>query len=115
VVIEQHPVVGRELLAPMKTMRKLLPVVYHHHERLDGSGYPDGLSGSQIPTAVRIVTVADIFDALTTDRAYRVALRSETAFEILNDGVAKGWWDRDALEELRGSFAAAVAAGGSSR
>jgi len=115
VVIEQHPVVGHDLLAPMRTMRKTLPVVYHHHERLDGSGYPDGLSGSQIPITVRIVTVADIFDALTTDRAYRVALRSETAFEILDTGVAKGWWDRDAVEELRGFFAAAVAAGGSSR
>lgn len=101
-IIEEHPVVGYDLLSPMKTMRKTLPVVYHHHERLDGSGYPEGISGSAIPMPVRIVTIADIFDALTTDRAYRGALRVETAFEILQEGVGKGWWDRDALDVLRG-------------
>jgi len=114
-VIEQHPVVGHELLAPMKTMRKTLSVVYHHHERLDGSGYPEGISGSQIPMTVRIVTVADIFDALTTDRAYREALRTETAFEILEEGVRKEWWDRDAVEALRGSVATAGSLGGPRR
>ena len=72
-MIEEHPTVGHDLLLPMRTMRKTLPVVYSHHERLDGSGYPDGLSGGAIPMTVRIVTVADIFDALTTDRAYRGA------------------------------------------
>jgi putative two-component system response regulator len=104
-VIEQHPIVGHELLAPMKTMRKTLPVVHSHHEKLDGSGYPDGLSGDAIPTTVRIVTVSDIFDALTHDRAYRPALKLETAFEILSEGVSKGWWDPRVFEELRGSVA----------
>ena len=103
-VIEQHPVVGQELLSPMRTMRKTLPVVYSHHEKLDGSGYPDGISGSAIPLPVRIVTVADVFDALTTDRAYRQAMRLETAYEILSEGVRKGWWDGDAVEELRGAI-----------
>ena len=101
-VIEEHPTVGHELLLPMKTMRKTLPIVYHHHERLDGSGYPEGASGAAIPMSVRIVTIADIFDALTTDRAYRGALTLETAFEILQDGVTRGWWDSDAVDELRG-------------
>jgi cyclic di-GMP phosphodiesterase len=101
--VEQHPVVGHELLSPMRTMLKTLPVVYHHHERLDGSGYPDGISGSAIPMIVRIVTVADVFDALTNDRSYREALKVETAFEVLNEGVHKGFWDRDVVEELRGS------------
>lgn len=104
-IIEQHPVVGHELLAPMKTMRKTLPVVYWHHERLDGSGYPEGISGDLIPVTVRIVTVSDIFDALTTDRAYRGALKIETAFEILHEGVGKGWWDGKVVEELRGAIA----------
>lgn len=99
-IIEEHPVVGHELLVPMKTMRRTLPVVFHHHERLDGSGYPEGISGASIPMTVRIVTVADIFDALTTDRAYRGALRIETAFEILAEGVQKSWWDRDAVALL---------------
>jgi len=101
-VIEEHPVVGHDLLSPMKTMRQTLPIVYHHHERLDGSGYPDGIYGPAIPMAVRIVTVADIFDALTSDRSYREALSVETAFEILRDGVGKGWWDKDAVDALRG-------------
>jgi putative two-component system response regulator len=103
-VIEEHPTVGHELLSPMRTMRKTLPVVFHHHERLDGSGYPEGISGESIPMTVRIVTVADIFDALTTDRAYRTALRTETAFEILADGVGRGWWDRGVVDELRGAL-----------
>lgn len=104
-IIEQHPVVGNELLAPMRTMQKALPVVHWHHERLDGSGYPDGISGDLIPMAVRIVTVSDIFDALTTDRSFRRALSVETAMEILAEGVGKGWWDRHVFGELRGMIA----------
>jgi putative two-component system response regulator len=107
-IVERHPSVGLDLLSPMKTMRKTLPVVHWHHEKLDGSGYPEGVSGSAIPMSVRIVTAADIFDALTSDRAFRGALRLETAFEILREGVGKGWWDRDAVEAL----AAAVQEGG---
>jgi putative two-component system response regulator len=101
-VVQQHPVVGRDLLAPMRTMRKTLPVVYSHHEKLDGSGYPEGLVGSAIPLTVRIVTVADVFDALTHDRSYRDALKLDTAYEILYEGVRKSWWDGMVLEELRG-------------
>jgi len=101
-VVEEHPVVGNDLLSPMKTMRQTLPIVYHHHERLDGSGYPDGIYGPDIPMTVRIVTIADIFDALTSDRSYREALSIETAFEILGEGVGKGWWDKDAVDALRG-------------
>ena len=103
-VIEEHPTVGHELLLPMRTMRKTLPVVYAHHERLDGSGYPEGLSGDAIPMTVRVVTIADIFDALTTDRSYRMALSIATAFEILFDGVVRGWWDKDAVEALRATL-----------
>lgn len=100
VIVERHPAVGHELLAPMKTLRRTLPVVHWHHERLDGSGYPEGISGSQISMPVRIVTVADVFDALTTDRAYREALRLETALEILDEGRRKGWWDPEVVREL---------------
>ena len=104
-IIQEHPVVGHDLLSPMKTMRKSLAVVYHHHEKLDGSGYPTGISGSDISRAVRIVTVADIFDALTSERSYRRALKATTAFEILDEGVTKGWWDGPVVEELRGAIA----------
>ena len=89
-IIEEHPVVGHDLLSPMKTMRKTLPVVYHHHERLDGSGYPEGISGGAIPMTVRIVTIADIFDALTTDRAYRGALSVSDGLRDPRRGRAEG-------------------------
>jgi putative two-component system response regulator len=104
-IIEKHPVVGRDLLAPMRTMAKTLPFVYSHHERLDGSGYPDGVFGDALPLAVRIVTIADIFDALTTDRPYRSALTHANAYEILGDGVGNNWWDGDVLRELRAAIA----------
>lgn len=104
-VIQKHPVVGTELLAPMKTMLKSLPIVRSHHERLDGSGYPDGRSGADLPLTVRIVTVADIFDALTTTRVYRVALSREAAYEILEEEVRRGWWDGEVLRELQAALA----------
>jgi putative two-component system response regulator len=104
IIIEQHPLVGDDLLAGMKTMKKALPIVRHHHEKLDGSGYPDGLSGESIPLSVRIVTVADVFDAMTSKRAYRDAMSTETAFDQLVRGVRKNWWDRKAVDALRASF-----------
>lgn len=98
--IEEHSRVGYELLAPLKTMGRMLPILRSHHEKLDGTGYPDHLSGDQISLPVRIVTVSDVFDALTTDRAYRSALQLPTAFEILKEGVVKGWWDSTVVREL---------------
>ena len=103
-IIEQHPVTGVDLLSTMTTMKKTFPIVRHHHEKLDGSGYPDGLTGEAIPMDVRIVTVADVFDALTSSRAYREALSFETALEVLAGGVEQGWWDKDVLRSLRGSL-----------
>jgi putative two-component system response regulator len=73
-VIEQHPVVGERICAPLKSFRLVLPIIRHHHERLDGSGYPDGLKGERIPLLARLLTTVDIYDALTTDRPYRPAL-----------------------------------------
>jgi len=104
-VIQKHPVVGTELLAPMKTMLKTLPIVRFHHERLDGSGYPDGRSGADVPLTVRIVTVADVFDALTTTRVYRAALSREAAYEIMEEEVRRGWWDGEVLRELQAAVA----------
>ena len=73
-IMEQHPVIGERICAPLKSFRLVLPIIRHHHERLDGSGYPDGLKGDQIPLTARILSAVDIFDALTTDRPYRKAL-----------------------------------------
>jgi putative two-component system response regulator len=104
-VIQKHPVVGNDLLSPMKTMLKAIPIVRFHHERLDGSGYPDGLSGADLPLTVRVVTVADIFDALTTKRVYRDALTHERTYEIMDQEVRRGWWDGEVLRELQAAVA----------
>ncbi len=100
--IQTHPGKGKELLENMKTLAPALEVVHHHHERMDGSGYPDGLAGDAIPITARIATIADVFDALTTKRVYRDALTRAEALEIMASEVRKGWWDGRLLDELRG-------------
>ncbi len=100
--IKRHPDKGRELLQTMKTLAYALEVVHHHHERMDGSGYPDGLSGESIPITARVSTIADVFDALTSARVYRGALSRTEALAIMAEEVRKGWWDGRLLEEFRG-------------
>jgi putative two-component system response regulator len=79
--VEQHPEVGTQILSPIPLFRRLLPGILHHHERIDGSGYPGGLAGTNIPLDARIMAVADAYDAMTSDRAYRAALPAEKAKE----------------------------------
>ncbi|MBI3485186.1 MAG: response regulator, partial [Acidobacteria bacterium] len=67
-IMEQHTIVGERICAPLRSFRDVLPIIRHHHEKMDGSGYPDGLKGAQIPITVRVMTIVDIYDALTTDR-----------------------------------------------
>jgi putative nucleotidyltransferase with HDIG domain len=78
-LIKAHPVVGERILKPLRFLAREACAVRHHHERFDGTGYPDGLSGENIPLAARIVTVADVFDAVTSNRPYRTALPVEAA------------------------------------
>lgn len=78
-LIKAHPVVGERILKPLRFLAREACAVRHHHERFDGTGYPDGLSGENIPLAARIVTVADVFDAVTSHRPYRTALTVEAA------------------------------------
>jgi putative two-component system response regulator len=99
--IRRHPVVGRELLWGMKTLSFALDVVYGHHERLDGSGYPDGLSGESIPLTARVTTIADIYDALTTARVYRAALTREESLALMAEEASRGWWDARLLDTFR--------------
>ena len=72
--VKQHPVIGFEICKPLRTMAPLLDLIRGHHERLDGRGYPDGLAAEQIPVPLRCLTIADVYDALTSDRAYRKAM-----------------------------------------
>jgi HD-GYP domain-containing protein (c-di-GMP phosphodiesterase class II) len=78
-VIKTHPGQGERILAPMEEFGVLVPGIKHHHERYGGFGYPDGLEGDEIPLVARIIAVADTYDAMTSDRAYRKALDSSEA------------------------------------
>jgi HD-GYP domain-containing protein (c-di-GMP phosphodiesterase class II) len=78
-VMATHPVLGEVIVAKVPQLASLLPGVRHHHERWDGAGYPDGLSGEGIPLQARYLAVADTFDAMTTDRPYRKALSDQVA------------------------------------
>jgi putative nucleotidyltransferase with HDIG domain len=78
-MFRSHPSIGRRILEPIKFLEDIIPAVYYHHEKYDGSGYPEGLSGKEIPLGARIVAVADTYDAMTSTRAYRKALSHATA------------------------------------
>jgi putative two-component system response regulator len=93
-VMRKHPIVGDSLCAGLRSLNKVRPIVRHHHERLDGTGYPDGLRNAEIPLLAQIVSVVDVFDALTTERPYRVARPTEEALQVLADEADKGWRDR---------------------
>jgi len=89
-IMKHHPVYGYEILTANRTIGPVgLDVVRHHHEKLRGAGYPDGLKGDQISRAVRICTIADVFDALTTRRTYKSALHSFPALKLMQDEMAK--------------------------
>ena len=90
-LMKQHTVIGDRLCGELRFLRKVRPIVRHHHERLDGSGYPDGLQGDAIPVLAQIMGIVDVFDALTTDRPYRRALPVERAVAELRREVAGGW------------------------
>jgi putative two-component system response regulator len=92
-LMKQHPLVGERICAPLKSFRFVLPIIRHHHEKFDGSGYPDGLRGEAIPGAARVLQVVDVYDALTTERPYKRALSAGEALQIMKTEVAKGWWD----------------------
>ena len=91
--MKQHPVIGERICRSLSTTRDLLSIIRHHHEKLDGSGYPDGLKDREIPVQARIMAIVDVFDALTTDRPYRQALSHKRVVEILREETEKGWWD----------------------
>ena len=93
-VMRKHPIVGDSLCAGMRSLSKVRPIVRHHHERLDGTGYPDGLRNGEVPLLAQIIGIVDVFDALTTERPYREARPCDEAFQVLADEASKGWRDR---------------------
>jgi putative two-component system response regulator len=101
VMVKEHPLVGYKICHSLKSVRYALPVIRWHHEKIDGSGYPDGLKGDEIPIAARIMAIVDVYDALTTKRAYKEAYSPEQAFAVLEEEVAKGWWDGELVRKFK--------------
>jgi putative two-component system response regulator len=98
--MKRHVTIGVEILGPLKSLRPVLPIVRHHHERWNGGGYPDGLAGEHIPLIARVFQVVDVWDALTNDRCYRKALPPEEALEIIRDECERGFWDPCIVSEF---------------
>jgi putative two-component system response regulator len=94
-VIEQHPEQGVKIIEPLESLRDVVPLIRWHHERLDGRGYPDRLRGEEIPHLVRILSVADVYDALQSERPYRAGLPHARCLEILRADAAGGGLDPD--------------------
>ncbi len=109
-LVKKHPEAGAEIVRPLRSFEAPEPVVLHHHERFDGTGYPYGLRGEEIPLSARIVAVADSFDAMTTDRPYRAGMSLETAFQRLEDGKGEQW-DPDAVDAFLAAYAGTVQTG----
>ena len=110
-VIREHPLVGERLCGTLRSLQAVRPIIRHHHERLDGSGYPDGLQGHDIPLLAQIVGVADVFDALTTVRPYKAAWPMHRAVETLRADVAGGKLRADLVDLLVAAVEAGDVAG----
>lgn len=99
-IIREHSAVGERICAPLKSFRFVLPIIRHHHEKLDGSGYPDGLRGDAIPIAARVLQIVDVYDALTTDRPYKKAFSITDALQTMKEEVSQGWWDPHIFDQF---------------
>jgi putative two-component system response regulator len=92
-VMHTHTTRGEQICRQLKSLEGVLPIIRSHHERWDGSGYPDGLRGKDIPLLARILQISDIYDALTSARPYKLALSPEQALDIMRQETARGWRD----------------------
>lgn len=90
-LMKQHVVIGERLCGKLRVLARVRPIVRHHHERLDGTGYPDGLRGEGIPVLAQIISIVDVYDALTTARPYKEAMPVSLAVHHLKEEVARGW------------------------
>jgi putative two-component system response regulator len=98
--VRMHPIIGEQICKPLQTLSPILPLIRWHHEKMNGRGYPDGLAGDEIPLLVRVLSIADVYDTLRSDRAYRGAFGHQQAIEILQEEAGKGWWQNDLVQIL---------------
>jgi putative two-component system response regulator len=97
-IMKQHPVTGETICRPLKSLRLVLPIIRHHHEHWNGTGYPDALSGDRIPILARILQVVDVYDALRTERPYKPALSYEDSIRTMTREAQEGLWDHDLVK-----------------
>jgi putative two-component system response regulator len=102
-IMQQHVLIGERICQPLRTMRGVIPIIRHHHERWDGSGYPDGLAGDDIPFLAQVFQLIDIYDALTHERPYKPAFSVEQSLDIIAEETARGWRNPE-LAELFARF-----------
>lgn len=100
--IKQHALIGDQLCGQLRSLQNVRPIVRHHHERLDGSGYPDGLRNGAVPILAQVMGIADAFDALTTVRSYRAALPFAQAADVLRAEAARGWRHPELVDTFLG-------------
>ena len=100
VVMRTHTLIGYELLKPLHTMKRVSGIVRNHHERWDGKGYPDGLTGTEIPHLARVFQIFDAFDALTSKRPYKPAFTIEKSLAILKEEKTQGKWDPELIDQF---------------
>jgi cyclic di-GMP phosphodiesterase len=99
-IMKRHTAIGDALCGDLRLLRPVRPITRHHHERWDGSGYPDGLRGDDIPFLAQITSIVDVYDALTSDRPYRKALTKEAALQELREEAERGWRRPDLVDEF---------------
>lgn len=99
-IMKLHTVWGERICLPLRSVRRVLPIIRHHHERPDGTGYPDGLRGEEVPVLARILSVVDVFDALISDRPYRARMSVDEALAILHQNASRGWLFPDVVVEM---------------
>jgi len=98
-IMKLHPITGENICRPLRSLRLVLPIIRHHHEHSDGSGYPDGLVGSEIPVLPRVLQVVDVYDALRTARSYKPAQTHEQAAQTMREEARRGLWDAGLVDE----------------
>jgi putative two-component system response regulator len=99
-IMKQHPVTGENICKPLKSLRLVLPIIRHHHEHANGSGYPDGLRAGEIPLLPRVLQVVDVYDALRTARPYKPALSHDQAAQTMREEARQGLWDAELVNEF---------------